>query len=67
MLFQPINRNNPSRMPLPISVPPKLPIDCMLFTRLLSDLLNDKTAMASVAMSCVADAVNEIIIKTTMA
>ena len=42
--------------------PPKLPIDCILFAKLLSFRLKAKTAKASVAMSWVAEAMNEIII-----
>ena len=41
-------------------------MDCMLFTILLSFRLNESTAKASVAMSWVAEATNEMIIKVKM-
>lgn len=50
----------------PIIEPPKLPIDCMLFARLLSFRLKASTANASVAISCVAEATKDMMIKVTI-
>ena len=48
-----------SNRPLPTRAPPKLPIDCILFTILLSLPPCIRMANASVAISCVADATSD--------
>ena len=56
---QPKVCNTKSNKPLPTSAPPKLPIDCILFTMLLSLPPCIRIANASVAISCVADATSD--------
>ena len=64
--FHPICLKSRSKTPPPIIEPPKLPIDCILFTRLLSFRLKASTANASVAISCVAEATKETMIRATI-
>ena len=48
-----------SSTPLPSRLPPKLPIDCMPLTKLFCSFRVESMASASVAMSCVAEAMSD--------